>query len=217
MFARTRASVPVVLTTIAICGAALVGCQSNAPGAAKEAPSATPTAVATPAVSESAAPVPIESEQGAPVGFAVPDHCEDAYSATMLTTLGTESPPLNDPGLTLLATQSFAGLDLLDSGIPTLRCSWGEAGERGLATNISAVTDAESARVMASLQESGFTCVAHGEGTLCTFSEKTVTRDDVVVELGESDYFGEGGWVATSWVDYLPAGYTEDVAATVWN
>ena len=211
MSARTRVSVTAVFAVLAISSVALAGCKSASAGSATETATPTPTVTASPTVSPSADAAPPSGQ------FALPATCQDAYSIGMLASLSNENPPLNDPGFSLRSTQNVTGLELLDSGIPTLNCTWGVAGQRGLATSVAQISESDSDRMMTALEATGFVCEAHGEGTICTYSEKTVNRDDEIVELGESHYFRSTGWVATSWINFFPEGYTEDIAATVWG
>ena len=126
-------------------------------------------------------------------------------------------PPLNDPAVTLYATQVPEALDVLQSGIPSVRCTWGSAGGEGLATAVSVVDGDQSARVQDVLAAVGFECGDALGGIVCRTQTQTVTMDDEVVSLGESHLLRDGVWVATSWVGALPDGYTEDIAGTLWG
>jgi hypothetical protein len=134
---------PVRLRVVAVVAAAvaasaiLSACQpepSATPTASEPSPSASPTQT-SPAQTPSASPSPT-----ADAGFELPAMCEDIYSAKMLASLEAANPPLNDPGVTMDSSQNTDALELLGSGIPTIRCSWGKPSEYGLATNISIVT-----------------------------------------------------------------------------
>lgn len=180
-----------------------------------------PVATAEPTASVSprptgASPTPIETElPGAE--FEVPAACEDIYSAAMLDSLEADNPPLNDPGVTMYSTQNVDLLQIIDSGAPTLRCSWGTPGEYGLATNVTAVDAAQAELIGQQLAGTGFACETLGEGTICRIEEKGVTLDDEIYNGGETHYIGGGGWVSTSWINFDPEGYTEDIVDTIWG
>ena len=155
-------------------------------------------------------PTPIETNLP-DAGFALPEQCEDIYSAGMLASLNAATPPLNDPGVTMNATQNVDALELLTSGIPTIRCSWGRPSESGLATNVSVVDAARTAALLDALRAAGFGCESIWEGTLCQIEQRTVDLDDNEVTLGESHFVRGDGWVSTAWINFAPEGYTEDI------
>src|SRR5688572_15033779 len=113
--AAALAGVAVVAAVATACqpepGASPTPSDEAAPSATAESPSPTPTR----------SPSPIETNLP-DAGFALPDRCEDLYSAEMLASLQAQAPPLNDPGVTMNATQNVEALELLASGIPTMRC-----------------------------------------------------------------------------------------------
>lgn len=174
---------------------------------------ATPTLTPRPTGSS---PTPIETELP-DAGFELPAACEDIYSAEMLATLESDNPPLNDPGVTMLSTQDVDLLEIIDSGAPTLRCSWGGPSEYGLATNVTLLDPEQAAFVGDQLVASGFACESLGEGTICRIEQKGVTLDDEEYTSGETHYVGGGGWVSTAWINFSPDGYTEDIVATLWG
>jgi hypothetical protein len=135
----------------------------------------------------------------------------------MLAQLEQQTPPLNDPGVTMYSTQVVGALELLNSGVPTLRCSWGTPSESGLATNVSIVEPGASSSVVDALAGSGFACVEHLSGTLCSFEQESITQDDVLVRRGESHFLRGNGWVSTAWITVDPAGYTDDIVAALWG
>ncbi len=161
-------------------------------------------------------PTPIETQlPGAE--FVVPDACEDIYSPAMFDALEADNPPLNDPDVTMLSTQNVDLIQLIDSASSTLRCSWGAPGEYGLATNVTAVDAAQAESIVQKLADSGSACEPLGDGTLCSFEQKGITLDDQPYTAGETHYIGGGGWVSTSWLNFHPDGYTEDIVDTVWG
>lgn len=182
-----------------------------APSASLSSPSASASATATPAPEPSETPT-------APAGeIALPASCEAIYSAAMLASLGSANPPLNDPGVTMNSSQNVELLEILTSGIPTVRCTWGVPGQSGLATNVSIVDAAQSASVLAALGAAGFGCSELAGGTICRIQQKTIDLDDNEVTLGETHYLRGNGWVSTAWIDFGPEGYTEDIVATLWG
>jgi hypothetical protein len=204
-----------VLAALGIVVALGTACQPE-PG-----PSASPSSESTPSSTPrtpSASPTPTPMETNLPdAGFALPERCEDIYSAEMLASLGSAAPPLNDPGVTMNATQNVDALELLTSGIPTIRCSWGGPSEYGLATNVSVVDAARTAALLDALRAAGFGCESAWEGTLCQIEQRTVDLDDNEVALGESHFVRGDGWVTTAWVNFAPEGYTEDIVSTLWG
>ena len=44
-----------------------------------------------------------------------------------------------------------------------------------------------------------------------------VGEGDQLVSMGETHFLGDGGWVATRWINVDPPGYTEDIVATIWD
>lgn len=185
--------------------------------------------VPEPAPGSSSAPDPSASESLSPSAtatpeptatdsaFALPATCEELYSPEMLATLQAQNPPLNDPGVTMYSTQIVEGLEVLNSGAPTMRCSWGQPSEFGLATNLTVVTAEQSDSVEAALAVAGFACSDVSEGTLCRFEQELLTQDDTIVHRGEAHFFRGDGWLTTAWIDFAPEGYTEDIIATVWD
>ncbi|WP_300591973.1 hypothetical protein [Microbacterium sp.] len=184
---------------------------------------ALPTETPEPTASESTTP-PAPSASSTPepsptadAGFGVPDSCEALYSPAMFAELNGTNPPLNDPGITIYATENVAALEILNSGIPTLRCSWGAAGAPGLVTNVSLVSADQSAALLNAFAGSGMACEELGAGTVCRIEQQAIDRDDNIVTIGETHYLRGTGWVATHWVNFAPEGYTEDIVATLWQ
>lgn len=203
----------VVIGGAAVAAAALLltGCRPE--------PAATPTSTPTvtmeqPTPGPSVSPVETEKPQA---GFEVPGSCEEIYSAGMLAQLQGANPPLNDPGVTMLSTENADLLDIIHGGAQTLRCSWGEPSEYGLATNVTAIDAEQSGVILGALPAAGFGCEAFGEGTVCRIEQRGVTLDDEEYTRGETHYIGDGGLVTTAWIDFAPEGYTEDIVATLWG
>ena len=117
----------------------------------------------------------------------------------------------------MTSTQVVPALEILTSGIPTIRCSWGVPSETGLATNVSIVDADQSAALLTGLIESGFACEAIDGGNVCLYAQTTLNLDDNVVELTEAHILRGNGWVSTATIDFAPEGYTEDILATLWG
>ena len=150
-------------------------------------------------------------------GFTVPETCEEIYSAAMLAQLQSANPPLNDPGVTMLSTENADLLEVIHGEGPTIRCSWGQPSEYGLATNVTAIDAEQAAAISEALPAAGFGCEALGEGTVCRIEQRGVTLDDEEYTRGETHYVGEGAVVTTAWINFSPDGYTEDIVATLWG
>ncbi|WP_127819982.1 hypothetical protein, partial [Microbacterium sp. CPCC 204701] len=159
---------------------------------------------------------PIETELP-DAGFEMPASCEQIYSADMLAQLQSENPPLNDPGVTMLSTENAELLEVIHSGAPTLRCSWGQPSEFGLATNVTAIDAEQAAGIESALPAAGFGCEALGDGTVCRVEQRGVTLDDEEYIRGETHYIGDGAVLTTAWINFAPDGYTEDIVATLWG
>lgn len=203
----------VAATIAALAAVALLatGCRPEPSGTPEPSGSAT---VEQPTPGPSVTPIETELPDA---GFEMPATCEEIYSAAMLAQLQSENPPLNDPGVTMLSTENAALLEIIDSGAPTIRCSWGQPSEVGLATNVTTIDAEQAAAISAALAQAGFGCEALGDGTVCRIEQRGVTLDDQEYTRGETHYIGEGAVVTTAWINFNPEGYTEDVVATLWG
>lgn len=201
----------VVLAAIAL---SAVGCRPE-PATTPSASRSTPTSV-TPKATPGPSVTPIETDKPQ-AGFEVPGACEQIYSAAMLAQLQASNPPLNDPGVTMLSTENADLLEIIHGGAPTLRCSWGQPGEYGLATDVTAVDADQAAAVRDALAAAGFGCEALGDGTVCRIESKGVTFDDEEYRRGETHYVGGGALVTTAWINFAPEGYSEDIVSTLWG
>ncbi|GAA2005334.1 hypothetical protein [Microbacterium ulmi] len=182
-------------------------------------PTSTPSSVSTPTPTltpTDPGPTPEPTVLG-PDDIALPTSCESIYSPAMRDTLEAQLPPLNDPGVTMNSSQIVEALELLTSGIPTIRCSWGTPSESGLATNVSLIEQDRAQELIVSLQSVGFICDSVDDGTMCDLQRNTIDLDDNEVALGESHYFRGNGWVSTAWIQSFPEGYTDDIVATLWQ
>jgi hypothetical protein len=193
----------------------LVGCQPEP----EPTPIASPSGEPSPSGSTptpTTTPTPTQPAQ-AGEEIALPTACEQIYSPEMLATLTAQNPPLNDAGVTMTSTQNVEALELLSSGIPTIRCSWGMPSEYGLATNVSIVDASQSAALTGALANAGFACEQLGEATVCRSDQTVIDLDDNIVELGETHVLRGNAWIATATIDFAPQGYTEDIIATLWG
>lgn len=206
---RTTARAAAIAVALTLSAFALAACAPEpTPGIT---PSTTPSAPAP-----SASPSPIESELPQGDDIELPADCTAIYSNAMLETLNTENPPLNDPGVTLFSTEMAAGLEVLDAA-PTIRCSWGQPSEFGLASNVTIVDAEQIATLEQAMRDTGMSCEDASEGTLCRIQGEHLDGNDVVAEYGETHFLRGNAWVATHWINYGPEGYTEDIVATLWG
>ncbi|WP_194408947.1 hypothetical protein [Microbacterium cremeum] len=203
--------VTVAIAALATVALLATGCRPEPSGTPE------PTASATldkPTPGPSVSPIETELPDA---GFDVPASCEQIYSAAMLSRLQSENPPLNDPGVTMLSTENADLLEVIHSGAPTLRCSWGQPSEFGLATNVTAIEAEQAADIESALQSAGFGCEALGGGTVCRIEQRGITLDDQEYTRGETHYLGDGAIVTTAWINFSPDGYTEDIVSTLWS
>lgn len=191
--------------------AVMAGCRPEPTATPSSSPSIT---LKDPTPGPSVTPIETEKPQA---GFELPAGCEQIYSEAMLASLQSANPPLNDPGVTMLSTENADLLEIIHGGAPTLRCSWGQPSEFGLATNVTVIDGDQATAVLAALPAAGFGCEALGDGTVCRIEQKGVTLDDNEYTRGETHYVGDGGLVTTAWINFAPEGYTEDVVATLWG
>ena len=208
-----RARAIVLAAGTALVALSLAGCAPD-PSAPSSTASASPSSVPSPL---SSASEPSPSGTADADNIALPTECEQIYSPQMLASLTAEAPPLNDPGVTMLSTQNAELLEILQSGLPTIRCSWGAPSEFGLATNVSIVDGAQSAAVATALRDAGFGCEEHRDGSICRTDRTVISQDDTEARLGETHFLRGNGWVSTAWINFAPTGYTEDIVATLWG
>jgi hypothetical protein len=202
-----------VVTLVAATAVAMVatGCQPE-PGQTPK-PSST-TSLEAPGPGPSVSPIETELPDA---GFELPASCEEIYSAEMLAQLQADNPPLNDPGVTMLSTENAELLEIIHGGAPTIRCSWGQPSEFGLATNVTVIDGTQGAAIAEALPAAGFGCEPLGDGTICRIEQRGITLDDQEYTRGETHFLGEGAVVTTAWINFSPDGYTEDVVTTLWG
>ncbi|MEN2737916.1 hypothetical protein ABCS02_09005 [Microbacterium sp. X-17] len=173
-----------------------------------------PAPVTTDALPPAAADGPTETPTQTPAPVTLPASCAQLYSPAMFAAL-PQTGPLNDPGMQLPSTQITSALVILQSGIPTLRCTWGSPSGKGFSTNASVVSADQATKVQAALDEAGFTCQTQAAGVLCTVSGTTSDLNGQAVTHGETQYLDGALWVTTAWVGALPDGYTQDIVHTL--
>src|SRR5829696_9124694 len=165
--------------TVLLVGAAVAltaaACVPEPEPAASPGASVTPTASVSASASASPTPAPTPGAD-----IALPSGCDQLYSPTMRGLLESQNPPLNDPDVTMFSTQVVDALEVLDSGAPSIRCSWGQPSGAGLATTVTLVDAGQSDGIRTSLSNAGFSCADAEGGTLCTFEEELLTQDDTV-------------------------------------
>lgn len=205
---------PLARVAVAGAGAAAFALVLSAcvPAAETAAPSAgSVSSTAAPSRTASATPTPTASATPA---TALPSSCDAVYSETMRTTLENEIAPLNDAEVTLLSTAQAPLLELLQT-VPTLRCTWGGPGDRGLATNVSIVDTTQAATIRDALASAGFGCDDADGTTTCVIEQRGVSLEDRPYERGETQAISGDIWVSTSWINVNPDGYTQDILSTV--
>jgi len=206
----SRARVATVVALL-VAGAALVTACQPEPG-----PSPSPTVTPVTPKPEPTEPTPIESNMP-DAGIEVPTACEDIYSADMLASLNQQNPPLNDLGVTMLSTEVVDGIEILESGVTTLRCSWGKPSEFGLATNVTVIGADQAETLQAAMLDAGFGCGDELGGTVCRVEQRTIDLDDNEVIHGEVHVLRDSVWISTRYINFTPDGYTEDIVATLWS
>ncbi|MDN3495540.1 hypothetical protein QL996_06345 [Planococcus sp. APC 4015] len=202
---RRAASTLLALGVVALMTAA---CAPEPAPSASGSVSASPTA--SPSSSPSTTPAPDES-------FGFPASCDDLYSPEMRATLEADVPPLNDAGTTMVSTENAEALEALGAATQTIRCSWGPPSERGLATNVTAVTAEQRESLATAFAQNGFSTEDVDGGTLHRIAQEVITLDDELVTKGEIHYLRDGVWVSTRWINVEPEGYTEDIIASLWG
>ncbi len=207
----TRAAL--VAAVIVMLGVGIVACKPE-PSAS---PSSGGTGSPTPSSSASTASPSASATAQPGADIDLPAACENIYSAEMLASLNAQNPPLNDPGLTMTSTQNVDALEVLSAGVPTLRCSWGQGGQAGLATTVSIIDADQSQQLLGALAVAGFACEPLNGGVTCAQQQTVINQDDKMVTIGETHVFRGNGWVATTMIDFAPDGYTEDIVAALWG
>jgi hypothetical protein len=209
---------PLSLPTVFVLALVMLsGCSAGAGGksSAPPEPDEPTTSSAPPATTSTPEPSGPDTAVGA---TALPSSCDSIYSPAYLDMLRST------PGLALnpewTATQGQATLGSTEPALiallkatERLDCFWvspaGGSGV-GLSTSISLSQSDEQAGLLAEMTAAGFTCAQQGAGNRCE-----IDRTDDYASWGETHFIGGGLWIATSYVDFAPDGYTDDIVATL--
>ncbi|QLD11042.1 hypothetical protein [Microbacterium oleivorans] len=193
------------------------GCATPVGGAAT--PDPTQTSV-TPSAEPSTSPTaePAETETPAPTDeIALPASCDDVFVGDLRATLDAEIAPLNDPGVTMYSTENADALTVLESGVPTLRCTWGRPSDRGIATTVAIVSSEQAATVSDALSAAGFESEEASDGDYFRTSQQMLSMDEELVELGETHFLRGNAWISTRWINYGPSSYTPGIVSALWG
>lgn len=162
--------------------------------------------------SESARPQPSETAAAAPVITGPnPQSCDQVYSTRMFAALEAGGP-LNDETLAEEPASETPAIAALLTDLPGLRCTWGQAGEFSIITEVKQVTAEQSAEALAALRAADFSCYAEAGGTRCVLQD-----DSEGGSQGQSHFLRENIWLATDWLNWPQAGYTADMVRTLWG
>ncbi|MCW4456621.1 hypothetical protein [Microbacterium sp. MPKO10] len=205
---RTTARRWFIVATIVI--AVLVVASGALVSSLVSANSGTEAPVAQSSTPEPDRPLPQNQPQPAPAG-PNPTSCDEIYSAEMYDYLTGTGMPLNDPSVADNVGSKDEELAAVIAGTNHLNCSWGYAGDYGLTTSITRIDAGTQDSVRARMDAQGYDCHDELGGTRCIISFA-----DGGGHVGESHFFREGLWVATSWVNFAPNGYTPDIVETIW-
>lgn len=191
----------IVFGTVAVAGLALAACSSGpgSPGDPSEPPAPEPTETS--------------EEQAA---FSMPEECEQAYSSEILDSFeSADGFPLNDPSLTMASTEVPDAAELLDQ-VESLRCTWGAAGEVGVATTIAEIDGDQEQELRDALDAEGFECA--GDAPEVCSREESGDDDAGGYAVTEYHLIGGGGWVATHDLNTgVEPDYSDSIAATLWG
>ncbi len=211
---RTFITGAIAVTAMAATGG-LAGCTGAGTAAPRPAASGASTASSTPAAS-TASPPP--SGPGA-----LPTNCDDLFTPGLRERISPDgslalNPAwLQEPGNARKPDDGYGTLDPVLaqtlSTHPGLVCDWTEPsgpGDAFLTTQVRAVDAATQQSALARMEElaadpaSGWTCIDYEQGRWCLVN----TNDGRGNIRGESQFFRDGMWIASDWVNAGPEGYT---------
>ena len=160
-----------------------------------------------------AAPAPAATPDGPR-----PSSCEQLYSPEMVAAFGdlVLNPAWvaeENPGVSR-GSEDPELIALIDATGEHLSCVWAFANGgsgRGLTTELAWVTPEQSEDVQARLTAIGMNCYEELGGMRCLIETTNGEGLD-----GESHFLREGIWLATSYSNAGPDGYTHDMIANVW-
>lgn len=195
--------------------AGLAGCTGD--GAAAPRPTASSGAAASSTPGASAAS-PLTSTPGA-----LPASCDDLFTPGLRERMSPDgslalNPAwLQEPGNERKADNGYGTLDPVLaqtlSTDPGLVCDWtapSGPGDAFLITQVRAADAATQQSALARMEElaadpaSGWTCIDYDQGRWCLVN----TNDGKGNIRGESQFFRDGMWIASDWVNAGPEGYT---------
>lgn len=195
--------------------AGLAGCTGD--GAAAPRPTTTGSSTASPAEGAATAS-PLTSTPGA-----LPTSCDDLFTPGLRDRISPDgslvlNPTwLQEPGNERRPDDGYGTLDPVLaqtlSTDPGLVCDWTEPsapGDAFLITQVRAVDAATQQSALARMEElaadpaSGWTCIDYDAGRWCLVN----TNDGKRNIRGESQFFRDGMWIASDWVNAGPEGYT---------
>ncbi|KGJ72193.1 hypothetical protein GY21_17010 [Cryobacterium roopkundense] len=96
-----------------------------------------------------------------------------------------------------------------------LECDWASANGGsgvGLSTDVASVSPEVSVTIEARLRAVGANCYGELAGLRCVMSG---SNDGDI--WGESHFLRDSLWLATKYVNFAPANYTENVVANLWG
>ena len=189
-------------------------CATPAGGAATPAPSES-AATPSPTLTPSETPSPVETRSTTD-DISLPSSCDELFTGDLRATLDAEIAPLNDPGVTMYSTENAEALTVLESGVASLRCTWGRPSDRGIATTVSLVSAAQADLIADALSTAGFGSEEASGGVYFRTSQQMLSMDEEVVDLGETHFLRGNAWVSTRWVNYGPDSYTPGIVAQLW-
>ncbi|MBZ4488561.1 hypothetical protein LQ938_04960 [Microbacterium sp. cx-55] len=209
---RPRTRTLLAVTAVAAAAFALAACVPE-PSATTATPTSSPSSSATSTPAETPEPSAPASDRPQALEISLPGSCDALYSDAMRATLDADVPPLNDSAVTFASTRIEAAGGLIDSGVPTLHCTWGTGGASSLSTTVTILASEDVPRVQDLLATNGLPCTDVDGGILCS----SAAAGSQSAAEGEAHFLRGNGWVSTAWVGLPPQGYTEDIAATLWG
>lgn len=149
----------------------------------------------------------------------IPTDCAEIYTRDWASEF---APLVLNPAWTLepgsgvhLGSNDETAAELLTANA-VITCTWATpngGSDRGLTTNVAAVSEAERAAMSAHFGANGYACYEELEGTRCVI--ETAPSPDG--QSGESHFLRDDVWIATHWVNTGPDGYTHDIVAAIFD
>lgn len=176
--------------------------------------STTASSPATDLPAQSASPEAGGSTPAADGIVAVPTSCEQLVPAEQLAAL--DHLALNDPAVdegTLRSGLSNPALAELAEANRVLGCVWENPGASttALHTTVARIDGGEGAAAVKLLTDDKVDCYEAQQGIRCEYA-----LTGGAVDSGETHFFRDDIWIATSWVNVAPPGYTNAIVGTLW-